>query len=340
MENNGEESGVLLKKLRDTVEGKKVQLVCHWDADGVTSGALLYHLIKEYAAEIFTLSKGEIFQVFKDDVNPDAEIIICADIAPSEELKPERTIYIDHHPFDDPDKFLLTLHNDQIQSCSLLIWEKLLQEHKDPYYIFLTLLGYFGDGGDREEIPLELQMQAQKLIPEMMQKYNSYYNGGYYFNIERFVSALNTGKRMLWRGDIPLNLLIDIEEHQPFTSGNHHTAQLLETFKAELRNLYNMDITIHETEKFNYSIIECPANIQGVLCARHGKEKPIIVMNKVNGNIIGSMRVPDHIDFDAGKFLDTFNGKVESYIGGGHEKAGGFTIKGEKFDEFSKLLFK
>ena len=321
-------------KLQQLVKDKTVHLVCHWDADGVTSGAILYHLIKKHAKHIYTLSKGDVFSVFPEDVSDDAEIIICADIAPGEGLDLSKVVYIDHHPFEDTGKVLMALHDDAKQSCSLLIWEELLYDLSDPYLVFLTLLGYFGDGGSRESIPVELQVKANDLIPEMMRKNNSFFGNSYYYTIEKFVSALNTGKRLLWRGDVPLNLLIDIEHHEPFVKGRHQTAQLLETFKAELRNLYNMDIELKDSKDFTYALIECPANVQGVLCARYIKDKPIIVMNKVNGYVIGSMRVPDDKEFDAGKFLDKYNEKFETYLGGGHEKAGGFTIKDDEFDDF------
>ena len=326
------------EELINLVKGKKVQIVCHWDADGVCSGALIYHIIKDHADEVFATSKGDVFIVTPEDVNEQAELIICADIAPGLELDPQKVIYIDHHPNANKDLFLKTIHNDNEQSCTLLIYNEIIPDTENPYDIFLVLLGYFGDGGNRDEIPLELHMKANKHMPKLMQKRDSMFSNGYYYPIERYVSALNTGKRMLWKGDVPLSLLIDIEHYEPFINGTHHTAQLLETFKRELKELYNMNIELNETDKFHYSIIECKANVQGVLCARHIKDKPIIVMNKVNGNVIGSMRVPDHVDFDAGKFLSQFNGKIDSYVGGGHEKAGGFTLKFEDFEEFSKLL--
>ena len=323
-----------LDRLQKLVEGKKVDLVCHWDTDGVTSGAILYHLIKDKASSISTLSKGDVFSVLKEDVNNDAEVIICADIAPSDELEEQKVIYIDHHPIENKENFLMSVHDENIQSCSLIIWQDIIPETNNPYFIFLTLLGYFGDGGSREEIPPELQIKANEVIPEMMNKYNSFFGSGYFYNIERYVSALNTGKRMLWKGDVPLSLLTDIENYEDFTKGRHHTAQLLETFKSELKCLYNMKIDIKKAKNFDYSIIECNANIQGVLCARYIKDKPIIVMNQINGNVIGSMRVPEEMEFDAGEFLNNFNKKFSTYIGGGHEKAGGFTISQNEFSDF------
>jgi len=52
------------------------------------------------------------------------------------------------------------------------------------------------------------------------------------------------------------------------------------------------------------------------------------------------MRVPDSLDFDAGSFLNQFNGKIDSLTGGGHEKAGGVTLHPDDFDDFLDLLEK
>ena len=57
------------QKLISLVKDKKVMIATHWDADGVTSGALLYHIIKGHAKEIHTISKGEVFRIRKEDVN-------------------------------------------------------------------------------------------------------------------------------------------------------------------------------------------------------------------------------------------------------------------------------
>ena len=99
-----------------------------------------------------------------------------------------------------------------------------------------------------------------------------------------------------------------------------------------------MDIKLTDIWHLQYATIESNRNIQGVLCARYMKDKPIMVLNKINGNIIGSLRVPDDLDFDACKYLSIFNDKIESYIGGGHEKAGGFTIAQKDLDRFIGLM--
>ena len=210
-------------ELLSLVKGKKVFIAAHWDADGVASAALIYHLIKPHAKDINTTSKGLVFQVFEEDIKGDYDLVICVDIHPSQELDPQKVIYIDHHPSEN-NNFLLTIHDDTSQSCSLLVWQELLHDTNNPYFIFLTLVGYFGDNGNRESIPPELQVKAQKLlktktrngIHDLMEKKNSYYSKGYYYEIEKYVSYLNTGKRMHWSGNIPLELFKNIDSYQPF----------------------------------------------------------------------------------------------------------------------------
>ena len=76
--------------LINLVKGKDVFLATHWDADGVCSGAIIYHLIKKYAKTISTVSKGELFLVTKEDVKGEPDVIICTDIHPSAELDPKK----------------------------------------------------------------------------------------------------------------------------------------------------------------------------------------------------------------------------------------------------------
>ncbi len=334
-----------LSKLISLVKGKEVFIAAHWDADGVSSGALIYHLIKAHAKKITTLSKGEVFRVEKKDIRGKPDVIICTDICPSEELDHKKVIYIDHHPHFSKKKYLFKLHNQEAQSCSLMIWEELIPETTNKYYLFLTLVGYFGDGGDREHIPLELQVRANDLLVtetrygthRMMDKKPSY-DGGYYLEIEKYVSMLNIGKRMFWSGDIPLEMLKSIPSYEPFIYNTHPLAQELKTHKYTLRKKYNMPVKIKKARLVDYGIIESEQNIQGVLCARLIKNKPILILNKRNGRVIASMRVPDEIDFNAGEYLREFNNKIPSLIGGGHAKAAGVTFDGKDLNMFLRIM--
>ncbi|MFH1972700.1 MAG: DHH family phosphoesterase [archaeon] len=324
------------EKLKEIVRNKRVKLCCHWDADGVSSGALIYHIIKDEVESITTISKGKKFIIEKEDIG-DEEVIICVDIQPGD-IFDRQIIYIDHHPSDLTKKYSFLLHDEQSQSCSLLIYQKLITDKTNPYFIFLTLLGYFGDQGKKENIPKELKINANNFIPDLMVKKQSYYDDGNYLEIEKYVSMLNTGKRKNWSGDIPLELLKCIETYEPMIYNLHPIAQQLQDYKKELRDLYSKKHEIKEINGIDIVILSSDKNIQGVIAARNIKNKPILVVNQLNNEMIGSMRVPDNLDFNAGKFLDSFNGKLPSYLGGGHEKAGGFTLDIKEFNDLIELI--
>lgn len=322
------------EKLLALCKGKNVHIATHWDCDGVTSGALLFHLIKPYAKRMSTISKGDVFLIHAKDCPADADIIICSDIQPSAELDPNKVIYIDHHPHENSEQFLLAIHDDKVQSCSMLIWQELLSDTHDPYYMFLVLLGYFGDSGNKNLIPPELYLRARQHFPHLLEERQSSFNEGTYLGIELFVSMFNTGKRMHWSGKVPLELLKSISDYQDITLNRHPLVDELQRYKLELRQLYNMKIDLKETEQFDYAIIECDKNIQGVICSRYMKDKPIVVLNKLKDKVIASMRVPELVDFDAGAFLSQFKAHDSSMIGGGHEKAGGITFDAEHLPHF------
>src|SRR3989338_3008809 len=343
-----------LKKIFELTKGKEVFIATHYDADGITSGAIIYHLIKNNASKINTTSKGLVFRIEPEDISGNPDVIICTDIKPSQNLDPKKVIYIDHHPMQPNahllDDFLFYVFDHEAQSCSFLIWRDILQGSKfavNSYMVFLTLLGYFGDGGKADNLPIELQVIAGELlqietkrgIHNLMEKKKSFYGSGKdYLEIERYVSALNTGKRMHWHGNVPFELMKSIDDIKLFIYNLHPIAEVLQDYKKQLREYYEMPIEIHNTKRIQYAVIECDKNIQGVLASRHLKHKPLMVMNKLKDIGIASMRVPDHLNFDAGAFLSEFNGKIESLTGGGHEKAGGVTLARDDFDRFVELL--
>lgn len=329
----------MLDKFLNLVKGKNVFLATHWDADGVTSGAMIYHAIKSKAKCVKTLSKGKVFRIDKEDIPKNIDIVICTDVQPSEQIDLP-VIYIDHHPLEKgtKNKFLFSIHDENAQSCALLIWEKLLKQTDEPYFLFLTLLGFFGDGGKNTDIPIELEVKAMDNFPELM-KPNVSYDGDTYLEIEKYVSALNTGKRMHWEGTVPFELLKSIDSYEPFVNCTHPLAKEIDGYKKELRNLYNMSLKIEELDHLDFAKIKCDKNIQGALCARNMKDKPIMVMNNYDGNnILASMRVPDGVDFDAGEYLQNFIGKIPDLIAGGHQKAGGLSFPAEHLGNFMSLL--
>ncbi|NOZ80878.1 MAG: hypothetical protein GXP63_04350 [DPANN group archaeon] len=330
-----------LSALLDHVRGKRVALMTHWDADGITSGAMLYHLIEPTARSVFTSSKGEVFLIEEQDFPPESEIIICSDIQPSSHLDPQKVIYIDHHPHPHPEQFLMTIHDPGAVSTSTLLWQRLIPDTTNPYFIFLALVGYFGDGGSKKTIPERLYDEAMAQLPDLMKKNASRYKkGDFYYEIEKYVSDLNTGKRMHWSGDLPLEMLKNIKHQDLYVNKVHPIANELAEYKLKLRSLYRMKVDLKDLRHIRYGVIASNRNIQGVLCARYMDDKPVMIMNRFNGKVIGSMRVPDNNAFDAGKFLDSFNGQIDSFLGGGHEKAGGFTVASDQLDSFLRLLDK
>ncbi len=329
--------------LKNLVKNKKVFLATHWDADGVTSAAMLYHYLKRYSKIIGTNSKGVIFKIEKEDINDNADLTIVTDIVPGETLDSSKTIYIDHHPFEG--KSLLKIHDDSEQSCSLLIWKKIIYPaildyeisfDEVKYFTFLTLLGYFGDGGKEEDIPMDLYVLAKEVIPELLE-IKSYGNRSF-LEIERYVPLMNIGKRAYWNGNLPLEMLITTSRVEDIVYNLHPLAKKLNEVRREMSKEHKREIEIMRLKNIDLSIIESENNIQGVLCARYMDDKPIMVINKYDNYAIGSMRVPENLDFDAGKFLSELSNSINVLEGGGHEKAGGITIYAKDLEKFIEKL--
>ncbi len=328
--------------LQRLVAGKNVFLAAHWDADGITSGALIYHAIKDVVKSIKTISKGDVFCIGPEDVDPTADIIITSDIKPSSALTQD-VIYIDHHPWDNKEDraqhtFLYEIFNQTYQSCSLLVYDKIVKNKKDPYAIFLALIGFFGDGGDNMNIPPELEAAAMDAFPELMKMNQSPYGDRQYLEIERYVSLFNTGKRLHWSGQVPMVLFTNLTCYKPFINNTHPLAQELVSYRQKLRRYYKMPLTLEDFGHIQFAAIDCKANVQGVLCARYMHKKPILITNRFNGSIIVSMRVPDNCPFDAGSYLASFKKKIPGLVGGGHEKAGGATFAKEHLHTFMSLI--
>jgi hypothetical protein len=339
----------MLKKLLGLIDGKRVFIGTHWDADGIASGALVYHLIKDKAKSVKTISKGDVFVIEKKDVPKGTDIVICTDIHASDDIE-QPIIYIDHHPAGEDEfeftvdeskiKYAMKIHDDKAQSCTLVLWKNFLQNTDNPYYIFLTLIGYFGDNGSHLTLPADLELKALDAFPELMEQKKSYYDSGSYLEIQKYVSALNTGKRMHWSGQVPLELLKSIESPYPFIYSQHPLAIELQKYKIDLRQYYEMAVDKIDAGKIEYALIVCDKNIQGVLCQKHSNSKPLLIMNVHKDKIYGSMRVPEDSDFDAGSFLGQFNSKIPGFVGGGHEKAAGLTFSKEHLDMFLEMLQK
>ena len=330
-----------ISKIIGLVSGKNVSLVAHWDCDGVTSGAIIYHLIKDFAKSITIKTKGEVFSVEENDIEKNADIAVCVDIPASRDLLEKKdVILIDHHPNEYTDLAKYAVYDKDKQSCSLLIFEKILYEKYkvESYYVFLSLLGFFGDNGSNKNIPIELQIIAGELIPDMMKKNKSYYSNDYYLEIEKYVSVMNIGKRVNWSGDLPLKMLSSMTDYHGLTDYTHPIARTLLDEKKELNKLYNQLQEITDLGHMHLIEISCEKNIQGVICARHMKDKPIIVINSNTRNVMASIRAPEHTDHDVGQYLNKITANIPGIIAGGHEKAGGASIVRENYGIFKRAI--
>ena len=187
------------------------------------------------------------------------------------------------------------------------------------------------------KIPAYLEAPALEKFPELM-KHNPSRDGGTYLEIERYVSLINTGKRLHWSGQVPMTLFTTIDSYMPFISNSHPLARELQNYRKMLQQFYNMPLDLTDLGHIQYAMINCTANVQGVLCARYMHKKPIIVFNEYNNSIIASMRVPDELDFDAGAYLASFKSKIQGMVGGGHGKAGGATFPKDQLPIFLELL--
>ena len=332
----------MIDKILDLVNGKNVFIATHWDADGITSGAMLYHSLKNHAKSIRTLSKGKVFRIEDSDIPEDADIVICADVQPSNSIK-QGVIYVDHHPYEENVKglkseFIFKAYDTGYQSSSYLLWDQVLKQTGEPYMVFLALLGFFGDAGKNDEIPIELEVKALDSFPELMEP--CYWpDGRMCLKIETLVSSINVGKRMHWQGTVPMELLKSINSYEDFVNKNHPLFREIDNYKRILGQLYRMPVKIEDLGTIDFIKISCPHNVQGVLCARHMNEKPILTVNHYDrDNVMGSMRVPEKIDFDAGAFLQSFMGRVDGLLGGGHEKAGGMSFPANELENFYNAL--
>ncbi|MEM2032509.1 MAG: hypothetical protein QW210_04225, partial [Candidatus Woesearchaeota archaeon] len=83
----------MLKQFIETVKNKNVFIATHWDADGVSSGAIIYHFIKRYSNITGLLSKGVVFRINDEDLNDNYDLVIVSDIMPGD-LDKNKVIYI------------------------------------------------------------------------------------------------------------------------------------------------------------------------------------------------------------------------------------------------------
>lgn len=314
--------------LLSLIKGKKVHISMDWDADGVAAGALICHLLSAYST--ITYSASRYATAF-----PKSDYYIFIDRKPRENIPPKKVILIDHH-FYKLEKKPIFILQEKAQSSTIIVYNKLVKDTKDPFVIFLILLGYFGDYGKREKIPNSLLTHAKKLLPELMilekEKYGTRYK------IEKYVSTLNIGKRTRWSGQLPFELLRAITEYKELTQKKHPIAKELDALRNTLKEIPNIKVHLEDKKNVLFGEIKHEANIQGWLCRKYLKTKPVLIINTHKKLIHGSLRVPDNIEFNAEEYIKKIAQKIPSTESGGHKKAAGFRTSYKNIDKLKEII--
>ena len=331
--------------LKKAVENKTVAIGCHYDADGVSSGALLFNLVKKMSPkEILITSSDENFFISKNQFEKEADLYIITDINPGKDIEPEKLIYIDHHPLEtyseEKSKRILKNYTDEsVQSASLLIFKTfLLHKINDikryELETFFTLTGYIGDmGNPLEDLDSKLFEAFSESFPEFFKLRE--FNGNISINLERFRSMFNLGKRFGWDGNLILDDLINLRSYNEI---NHFFSDedKYKIIKEELKLLYSQDHKTFEKGKIAYALLDIDDyyNITGVISSKlaNKTEKPSIAIQKRKNIFKGSMR--SNGNFNCNKFVQN----CDLISGAGHEQAAGFEVEKEKLDKFLEYL--
>ena len=327
-----------IENLKKFVKNKVVTIAGHYDCDGLTSAALIYHTIKAWARKVNLVSKGIPYEVTPEDIPGETEKIICLDIKPSKKLNPSKIFYVDHHLNPDYWQVKHAIYDENAQSCADLIFQEFLPDTKDPYTVFLSLLGYFGDCGKKEDIPQRLLDKARELIPEMLKENVNQSDNSKYLEIQKYVSGINIGKRMLWDANFILKMLCETENLDDFLGQKHPSHERINQLKKELKRFKKHKLTPKHGNQIDFSVIKSEHNLQGLLASSNLDNRPLLVLNNKDGTMIGSLRVPNQLNFDANQYIQGLKEKMKDITGGGHEKATGISFPAPKLQEFIMLL--
>lgn len=314
------------KELKRLLRGKNVHISMDWDADGISAGALIYHFLADICTITYSATRYQ-------KKMPKSDFYIFVDCKPTKKISVNKTIIIDHHIYKR--KAIFKIHQ-RAQSSTLLIFDHLFADTTDPYILFLTLIGYFGDDGKKENIPAKLLTRAKKYIPELLQLEKGI--SGDRFVIEKYTATLNVGKRMHWSGDLPFELLRTITEYKELTNKTHPIAKELEILRRTLKHIPNIEVILQDTGTLLFGEITHPANIQGWLCKKYLDTKPVLIINTHDKNIHGSLRVPDDDSSSAIKIVKKIARAIPGTDAGGHEKAAGFKTSSKNYAKFINTI--
>lgn len=330
-------------KLKNICKNKIVAIGCHYDADGVSSGALLYNLIKKLnPKEIIFTSSDEKFTISKKQFQKNADIYIITDINPGDDIPSNKLIYIDHHPLQTKldGEIMWNLSDESQKSASILLFKSfLLWAHEDLYdyemETFFMLTGYIGDMGDPiYDLDDILYDSIQNVLPYLLEY--TEYNSKISLYLEKFRSYFNLGKRSGWDGNLILNDLIKFENYKTLKNYFFNDDKFV-IIREELKELYSKEYNTIDSNKIIFAQLNVDEyyNIVGVIASRlaNNNNKTAIAIQKKNGVYKGSMRSDE---IDCNKFVN----ECPIIEGAGHSKAAGFEIEEEKINSFIEYIKK
>jgi len=329
--------------LKKKCKNKIVAIGCHYDADGVSSGALLFNLLKKFETnEILTISSDEKFIISKNQFKKDADIYIITDINPAEDIPAEKLIYLDHHPLQTEldGEIMWNLSDESSTSASILIFKSFLLWTLEDLYdyemeTFFMLTGYTGDMGDAiNNLDTNLYDSIQNYFPYLL-KYSEF-NGKISLYIEKFRSYFNLGKRSGWNGNLILDDLKRFFNYKSLENYFFNDDKYV-IIKEELKELYSKKYDLIETENIVFTQVDVNEhyNIVGVIASRinNDTKKTAIAIQEKNGVFKGSMR---STDIDCNEFINDCG----LITGAGHQDAAGFEIEREKIKDLIDYIKK
>lgn len=324
-------------ELKDLCKNKIIAIGCHYDADGVSSGALLFNLLKKFETkEILTVSSDEKFIISKNQFEKEADIYIITDINPAEDIPSKKLIYLDHHPLQTQmdGEIMWNLSDESQTSASILIFKSFLLWTLEDLYdyemeTFFMLTGFTGDMGDPiNNLDTNLYDSIENYFPYLLKF--SEFNGKINLFIEKFRSYFNLGKRFGWDGNLILEDLKNFDNYKGIERFFLYDDKYV-VIKEELKNLYSKDYNLVETENIIFTKIDVNEhyNIVGVIASRINSDtkKTAIAIQKKNGVYKGSMR---STKIDCNEFVNN----CPIIEGAGHQDAAGFEIEEDKIKDF------
>jgi single-stranded DNA-specific DHH superfamily exonuclease len=322
------------KEIKDIKRDDKVLILTHVDSDGVSSGAILYKVLKSIGyinLDIIFPSKGEngYSEGVKNRIKEKkVDYLFILDLGSYKTNfdNVKKIILIDHHrpegvPNDGvlfssfpPPPYISTSY------LTFLILKKMNLNPKD----YIGLIGQVGDYGTEYEAPK---------IDELFKKYKKK-------EISYVSSLVNSARRVKYFDiETSLNYLIESENFSDLLIDSENKKRLIEYKEIVKNDIYKWKKTKPKFIK-NVAIIEINSQnlIHPVIAQiwRNVLEKYIIIcanFGYIEGKVSFSMRTSLNISLL--DFLRNFlEPNIEEDLGFGHERATGGIVSIEKWNEF------